>query len=42
MIIVYIKITSDQIRNTVVSEMIDAGIGIYAIKEFLGHSSVRI
>ncbi|MGM0878096.1 MAG: tyrosine-type recombinase/integrase [Bacillota bacterium] len=36
------KITSDQFRSTVVTEMIDAGIDIYAIKEFLGHSSIRM
>lgn len=38
----YYKISSHQFRHTVATEMIDAGIDIYAVKEFLGHSSVRM
>ncbi|MGR5953171.1 tyrosine-type recombinase/integrase [Bacillus paranthracis] len=29
-----------QFRHTVATEMIDAGVDIYAVKNFLGHSSV--
>lgn len=36
------KITPHQFRHTVATEMIDAGIDIYAVKEFLGHSSVTM
>lgn len=36
------KITSHQFRHTVATEMIDAGIDVYAVKEFLGHSSVAM
>ena len=36
------KITAHQFRHTVATEMIDAGIDIYAVKEFLGHSSVAM
>lgn len=35
-------ITPHQFRHTVATEMIDAGIDIYAIKEFLGHCSVTM
>lgn len=34
------KITTHQFRHTVATEMIDAGVDIYAVKNFLGHSSV--
>lgn len=34
------KITAHQFRHTVATEMIDAGVDIYAVKNFLGHSSV--
>ncbi|MED1285833.1 site-specific integrase [Bacillus mycoides] len=34
------KITSHQFRHTVATEMIDAGVDIYAVKNYLGHSSV--
>lgn len=34
------NITSHQFRHTVATEMIDAGVDIYAVKNFLGHSSV--
>lgn len=36
------KITAHQFRHTVATEMIDAGVDIYAVKEFLGHSSVAM
>ncbi|WP_434798780.1 tyrosine-type recombinase/integrase [Terrisporobacter vanillatitrophus] len=36
------KISSHQFRHTVATEMIDAGVDIYAVKEFLGHSSVAM
>ncbi|MGO5075970.1 tyrosine-type recombinase/integrase [Clostridium sporogenes] len=36
------KISAHQFRHTVATEMIDAGIDIYAVKEFLGHSSVAM
>lgn len=36
------KISPHQFRHTVATEMIDAGIDIYAVKEFLGHSSVAM
>ncbi|MFQ9956599.1 MAG: tyrosine-type recombinase/integrase [Turicibacter sp.] len=36
------KITGHQFRHTVATEMIDAGIDIYAVKEFLGHSSIAM
>lgn len=35
-------ISSHQFRHTVGTEMINAGVDIYAVKEFLGHSSVRM
>lgn len=35
-------ITPHQFRHTVATEMIDAGIDIYAVKEFLGHSSIAM
>lgn len=35
-------ITPHQFRHTVATEMIDVGIDIYAVKEFLGHSSVTM
>ena len=34
------QISAHQFRHTVATEMIDAGVDIYAVKEFLGHSSV--
>lgn len=34
------SITPHQFRHTVATEMIDAGIDIFAVKEFLGHSSI--
>lgn len=34
------KISPHQFRHTVATEMIDAGVDIYAVKNFLGHSSV--
>lgn len=34
------KITAHQFRHTVATEMIDVGVDIYAVKEFLGHSSI--
>lgn len=36
------KITPHQFRHTVATEMIDAGVDIYAVKEFLGHSSITM
>ncbi|WP_055669063.1 tyrosine-type recombinase/integrase [Desnuesiella massiliensis] len=36
------NITPHQFRHTAATEMIDAGIDIYAVKEFLGHSSVAM
>lgn len=36
------KISSHQFRHTVATEMIDAGVDIYAVKNFLGHSSVAM
>lgn len=36
------KISSHQFRHTVATEMIDAGVDIYAVKNFLGHSSVTM
>ncbi|MCU5653173.1 site-specific integrase [Bacillus mycoides] len=36
------KITPHQFRHTVATEMIDAGVDIYAVKNFLGHSSVTM
>ncbi|PEK30295.1 hypothetical protein COM05_29270 [Bacillus toyonensis] len=36
------NITSHQFRHTVATEMIDAGVDIYAVKSFLGHSSVKM
>lgn len=36
------QISSHQFRHTVATEMIDAGVDIYAVKEFLGHSSVAM
>ncbi|MGL5151266.1 MAG: tyrosine-type recombinase/integrase [Clostridium sp.] len=36
------KISAHQFRHTVATEMIDAGVDIYAVKEFLGHSSVAM
>lgn len=36
------KITPHQFRHTVATEMIDAGVDIYAVKEFLGHSSIAM
>lgn len=36
------KITAHQFRHTLATEMIDAGVDIYAVKEFLGHSSVAM
>ena len=36
------KITPHQFRHTVATEMIDAGVDIYAVKNFLGHSSVSM
>lgn len=36
------KISTHQFRHTVATEMIDAGIDIYAVKEFLGHSSIAM
>lgn len=36
------KITPHQFRHTVATEMIDAGVDIYAVKNFLGHSSVAM
>lgn len=35
-------VTPHQFRHTVATEMIDAGIDIYAVKEFLGHSSISM
>ncbi|WP_236693050.1 tyrosine-type recombinase/integrase [Aneurinibacillus tyrosinisolvens] len=35
-------ITPHQFRHTVATEMIDAGVDIYAVKNFLGHSSVAM
>lgn len=34
------KISAHQFRHTVATEMIDAGVDIYAVKEFLGHESI--
>ena len=34
------RITPHQFRHTVSTEMIDAGVDIYAVKNFLGHSSL--
>lgn len=36
------KISAHQFRHTVATEMIDAGVDIYAVKEFLGHGSVAM
>lgn len=36
------KMSAHQFRHTVATEMIDAGVDIYAVKEFLGHSSVAM
>ena len=36
------KISAHQFRHTVATEMIDAGVDIYAVKEFLGHSSIAM
>lgn len=36
------KITSHQFRHTVATEMIDAGVDPFAVKEFLGHSSIAM
>lgn len=36
------KITAHQFRHTVATEMIDAGVDIYAVKEFLGHTSIAM
>ncbi|HIE6657028.1 TPA: tyrosine-type recombinase/integrase [Bacillus anthracis] len=36
------KLTPHQFRHTVVTEMIDAGVDIYAVKNFLGHASVAM
>lgn len=36
------KITPHQFRHTVATEMIDAGVDIYAVKNFLGHSSIAM
>ena len=36
------QISAHQFRHTVATEMIDAGVDIYAVKEFLGHSSVAM
>ena len=36
------NISSHQFRHTVASEMIAAGVDVYAVKEFLGHESVRM
>jgi hypothetical protein len=36
------KISPHQFRHTVATEMIDAGVDIYAVKEFLGHSSIAM
>ena len=36
------QITPHQFRHTVATEMIDAGVDIYAVKNFLGHSSVTM
>ena len=36
------KISAHQFRHTVATEMIDAGVDIYAIKEFLGHASIAM
>lgn len=36
------QISAHQFRHTVATEMIDAGVDIYAVKEFLGHHSVAM
>lgn len=36
------QISVHQFRHTVATEMIDAGVDIYAVKEFLGHSSLAM
>jgi hypothetical protein len=36
------KISTHQFRHTVATEIIDAGVDIYAVKEFLGHSAVAM
>lgn len=36
------QISPHQFRHTVATEMIDAGVDIYAVKEFLGHYSVAM
>jgi len=36
------KIAPHQFRHTVATEMIDAGVDIYAVKEFLGHNSIAM
>ncbi|RXD25112.1 site-specific integrase, partial [Acinetobacter baumannii] len=38
----FYKIRPHQFRHTVATEMIDAGVDIYAVKEFLGHGSVAM
>lgn len=35
-------ITPHQFRHTVATEMIDAGVDIYAVKEFLGHEAITM
>ncbi|MFJ7735865.1 tyrosine-type recombinase/integrase [Lysinibacillus sp. NPDC097287] len=35
-------ITPHQFRHTVATEMIDAGVDIYAVKNFMGHSSITM
>ena len=34
------KISAHQFRHPVATEIIDAGLDIYAVKEFLGHESI--
>lgn len=36
------QISAHQFRHTLATEMIDAGVDIYAVKEFLGHKSVAM
>ncbi|MFU7515734.1 tyrosine-type recombinase/integrase [Clostridium sp. HCS.1] len=36
------QISAHQFRHTVATEMIDAGVDIYAVKEFLGHETVAM
>lgn len=38
----FYQISAHQFRHTVATEMIDAGVDIYAVKEFLGHSSIAM